>query len=297
MAEAPDPTKPPQESGATRPPIALLIPVHNRPHLLRRALASVAGERELFDVILVDDGSEPPIALEETAGLSIHVIRLDRNTGVSAALNAGLDYIFERGYEYIARLDSDDAAVHGRFAKQLAFLRQHPDIGLVGSHFEVVSSEGRTLFYSQRPLENDAIRRGMRIGCMLQSSTLMLRTDVARQVGHFRTNYPAGEDYDYLWRCLGRTRVANLPDILMRYEVGAPDTLSVSRRLPQALNGLKVRLRYFDPLNAYSYLGLAMAGLELSNLVRFVQPLKRPLMRALFGEDSHPVVTGTGKRP
>jgi glycosyltransferase involved in cell wall biosynthesis len=116
-------------TGTFPKPIALLITAYNRQSLVERALSSLEPELYLLDIVLVDDGSAPAINIDKFAHYPIHLIRMPKNGGTMRASNAGLEYIYLKHYEFIARLDSDDVVINQRFTKQLAFMRSHPDIG------------------------------------------------------------------------------------------------------------------------------------------------------------------------
>lgn len=101
-----DPTYP-----ADRPRIGVVIPIFNVREYLDEALASVARQSVRVDeVVVVDDGSEPPIELspptrEPFSGL--RQLRLPRNQGLAAARNVGARAL-SPDIDWIAFLDADD---------------------------------------------------------------------------------------------------------------------------------------------------------------------------------------------
>ena len=85
--------------------MSVVIPTRDRPRLLQRALASALRQVGVVaEVVIVDDGGSPPVALAPTGG-RVRVLRKDRSEGVSAARNAGI--AAARG-EWVAFLDDDD---------------------------------------------------------------------------------------------------------------------------------------------------------------------------------------------
>ena len=93
--------------------ISVVIPYYQRePGILRRALASIAAQRDCplpIHVIVVDDASPAPAASEvESVDLPCTVqVVAQANGGPGAARNAGLDHA-PSGTRFIALLDSDD---------------------------------------------------------------------------------------------------------------------------------------------------------------------------------------------
>lgn len=263
-------------------PIALLITAYNRQERLERTLASLEAELHLLDVVLVDDGSTPPINIDKFSRYPIHLIRLPENRGAMAASNAGLKFIYEKNYEFIARLDSDDVVISQRFTKQLAFMRSHPDIGMLGGQYHAVNTHGDIIFNSHLFLDHERIKKALCVILMLHHPTLIMRTAVARKNGFYDGSLVVAEDYDFCWRMLNITKVANLPDFLINYEIGALDSLSKSKRRIQAINGLKIKLHYFNIYNPYAYLGLIASLMDITDTLKYISKAKIMIMDKLF---------------
>lgn len=71
---------------------SVVVPTHNRPHNIPGLLSSLAEQADTgipFEVILVDDGSSPPLSVEAETPFPLSIERLDRNRGRAGARNAG----------------------------------------------------------------------------------------------------------------------------------------------------------------------------------------------------------------
>lgn len=87
---------------------SVVIPTHNRAHLIRRAIDSVLAQTYAdFELIVVDDGSVDGTAdvVQAVADERLRFVRLRRNLGVCAARDAGVRVA--RG-SHVTFLDSDD---------------------------------------------------------------------------------------------------------------------------------------------------------------------------------------------
>jgi glycosyltransferase involved in cell wall biosynthesis len=242
--------------GVVERKIALLIPVYNDPEGLRRSLESLPLEVPL-DVVVVDDGSDPPLPPPEVPPPHrAFLLRLERNRGIVGALNEGLRFVLERGYPYVARLDAGDLALPGRFSAQLRFLEERPGCALVGGQVRFVDAEGRETHKEAFPTEDGAIRRAMRGRNVFIHPAVMIRTQVLREVGLYREGYPAGEDYELFFRLMERYHVANLGEEVVVCQVN-PKGISLRRRRAQLLSRLRVQLENFDPRLKESWLGVA----------------------------------------
>lgn len=235
--------------------LAVLVPVFTDQDGLARSLESLLDDGARFEVIVVDDGSEPPLAVPEGLPFPVRMLRLPHNQGITAALNAGLEQIVAAGFEYVARLDAGDLSLSGRFAAQMAFLDSHPDHAVVGSHVDVMDRAGRSLYRFDPPVDHDHILRRLRYENPFAHPTVMLRVAALREAGFYVDDYPGGEDYE-LWLRLARAwKLANLEQVYVRKEL-TPTSIT-GRRFKLALCRLRIQLDHFAPGSIHAYLGVA----------------------------------------
>ncbi len=256
--------------------VAVLIPAYNGHDDLLRSLASLS-EAARVRVLIVDDGSTPPIAPPEMPGLDIEVLRMPRNGGIERALAAGIVRLAALGMRYAARLDAGDLTVPGRLAKQRAYLETHPRVACVGMWTQTVARDGRPQFMLTPPADPAALRRTRLARSPLVHPSVMLRIDAVLEAGNYRMRYPAAEDLDLFLRLMERHDCANLPELGLYYELNEGG-ISATKRRRQIVSTLKLVLRYFDARNPYDWLGLA------KNLLHLVVPYSalRRLKQSLF---------------
>lgn len=103
--------------------VSVVIPFYNNPSELIRALGSAINQtHKNTEILLVDDGSKTSaVEIKEFIKNkdNIKLIRLAKNSGVSAARNRG---IAEASGEFIALLDSDDEFASDKIKTQLAYM-------------------------------------------------------------------------------------------------------------------------------------------------------------------------------
>src|SRR5690349_14629916 len=116
------------------PHVSVLMPTFKQEHFIRRALSSLLSQSLTdWELILVDDGS--PDGTREVVrpyldDERIHYVRLERNRGLGAALNVGLD---RARADLIAYLPSDDVAYADHLAGLAARLDGYPRAALAFS--------------------------------------------------------------------------------------------------------------------------------------------------------------------
>ena len=101
------------------PTVSVIIPTHNRPHLLPLAVESAFAAGADVEVIVVDDGSVDDTAKVCRSLKGIKYIRLEHNQGVAGSRNVG---VLSSLAEYIAFLDDDDVRLPGSLDEQLTDL-------------------------------------------------------------------------------------------------------------------------------------------------------------------------------
>ena len=265
--------------------LGVLIPVHNAPLALDRTLASVDAQSLPFDVIVVDDGSEPAVALDEGAYRHrLTVLRLPRNRGVAAALNTGLQYLLERDYELMARQDAGDLDLGDRLATQRAFLEAREEIALVGSWSLIVDGHGTPLRVERYPEDWAGVRRRLWYRSAFCHPATMMRTSVLRRVGLYRERYDLAEDYDLFCRIARTVPCANLPRVLVvREETGA--SITIARRPLAVRRRLAAQFGHFSVCEPHAYLGVLRTlaalpvGRRLARLLRQLRARRADLAR------------------
>ena len=121
------------DPGVTRGLVSTIIPVHNRPELLREAVASVLAQSyRPIEIIIVDDGSTDDTGRAAAALVSDspeEIVRIihQANAGPGIARETGRNSA--RG-EFIQYLDSDDILLARKFELQVAGLTGHPQCGI-----------------------------------------------------------------------------------------------------------------------------------------------------------------------
>lgn len=230
--------------------LAILIPVYNDASPLIRTLDSIREENNSFTVVIVDDGSATPVQVPaDRYPFSIHVLKLEENGGIVAALNRGLAYICERGFRFVARLDAADLNRPNRFSIQYRHLENHPSLALLGSN-AVFRDEnnGEPLFETNLPLNPEATRKWIEFRNAFIHPAVMMRTEAVREAGFYDAGYRHIEDYVLFHRIVQNHPTANLVDPLVDCFV-RKNGISRLHHRSQLLSGIRFKLRHPRILN------------------------------------------------
>jgi len=204
------------------PMISVVMPVYEpHPEYFRIAVESILAQRMAdWELIIVEDPSDRSAAemLQTISDPRIRHIVNKQRTSLVDQRNLALETAQGR---FIAMMDADDMAHPFRLVRQVMFLNNHPEIGVVGTQVSVIDSEHRIAGYRRYPVLHDDILHAISRTVPLGQPTVMLRREVIESFGGYRfREYPAAEDYA-LWSRLiqAGVRFANLPDVLFFYRI------------------------------------------------------------------------------
>jgi len=125
--------------------------------------------------------------------------------------------VCEASSELLAIMDADDIAEPNRFSKQLKYFRDQPELDVVGSWVEEISSEDATHSNLKKvPCEHIDIRRYAKYRNPVNNMTVMFKRKAVISAGNYqgKVNFA---DY-WLWvRMLSNGAIfANIPEVLVR---------------------------------------------------------------------------------
>ncbi|KND55738.1 Glycosyl transferase, family 2 [Candidatus Paraburkholderia kirkii] len=253
------------------------MPAFNGQADVERTLASFR-EASPVRVLIVDDGSTPPIVAPAIDGMRIEILRMPKNGGIECALQAGIEALAARGVRYAARIDAGDLAAPGRLGKQRAYMEAHPRVAVLGMWTHVVSTDGAPLFDLKPPAEPAAIRRMLLARTCFTHPSLMLRIDAVIEAGNYRARYRAAEDLDLILRLMERHDGANLPEFGLFYELNE-DGISATKRRAQVVSTLRLQLRHLRVTNPLDWIGVVKSIAHLVLPYRALRGLKAKLLK------------------
>ena len=259
----------------------LLIPFFNNLPGLLHSLQSVQYDADKFVVVIVDDGSKQPITREVlnqhiASEIKTEIIRLPQNQGITIALNTGLQWILQqKNAQFIARLDCADTCSADRFYKQVAFLKQHSNINLVGSWCIFKDYSSNVAYKYITPTRHNNIIRGMHFRNIFIHPTVMWRCEALRGGDFYPENYPDAEDYGFFYQLIMKGECAIIPEYLVTCEINHKG-ISISSRKKQLKSRIKV-VREYGKNRVLRYLGVLKLRLLLIIPYNIIFSLKKAL--------------------
>jgi glycosyltransferase involved in cell wall biosynthesis len=190
--------------------VSVIIPFYNPPpHFLSQGIESVLQQSyQAFEVLLIDDGSEPEsVAVADNYAAKypkrIHVYHhpARQNRGISASRQLGIQKALGK---YIAFLDADDIWLENKLEEQVGLLEAHPEAAMLyGNTLYWYSWTGRA-----PDLDSDFLPKiGLAADKVFQppqllplylvgktfvpcTCSLLIRREALESVGGFETEFP-----------------------------------------------------------------------------------------------------------
>jgi glycosyltransferase involved in cell wall biosynthesis len=201
--------------------VTVLMSVYNGEADLASAINSIKLQSyKDWDLLVVDDGStDQTFALLSEAAAQddrISVIRNDNNYGLAYSLNKGLKRA--RG-ELIARMDADDVSMPERLECQVEFMKDRPDVDVLGCAVELVKEDGEVLGVAYRPADHAEIVDRMYRETPFFHSSIMARKKFFDETGGYSETMRYSQDAELWFRSYKRFCFHNLQDPLLCYRV------------------------------------------------------------------------------
>ena len=209
------------------PLVSVCIGAYNRERYIRETLDSVFAQTyPNLEVIVVDDAStDGTVRVVESYGSRVKLIRRDVNSGIcpvtrNQAARAATG-------EYVAFLDSDDLWYPEKTARQVEFLRQHPDVPLCHTYCHIIDEESQILGVRHEgtlPPTGRCFDALLKHCVVTVSSVLMRRALFDAAGGYFiedRRYGIWGEEHEFLLRVAAKYPIGLVPEVLAAYRRGS----------------------------------------------------------------------------
>lgn len=198
------------------PKVSVLTPLYNTNEKhLREAIESILNQTFTdFEFLILNDSpwnKQLKKVVESYDDTRIKYFENEQNIGISASRNKLID--LAQG-EYLAVFDHDDISLPDRLKKQVLFLDEHKDTGVVSGSFYQMHKK-KTISH---PVANPDIKKSLLDCCCIAHPASMIRKSVLSNYQvKYKAQYSPCEDYMLWIDLLDKTMFANLPDILIHY--------------------------------------------------------------------------------
>ncbi|MCK1421219.1 glycosyltransferase [Bradyrhizobium sp. 180] len=216
--------------------VSVVIPAKNASAYIGETIASALAQRDVAEIIVVDDGStDDTIAI--VRAMRDPRLRMIQNAsaGVSAARNLGARQAVG---DWLLFLDADDRLRPDGVAALLAAARGAPRAVLVYGDYNTIDSEGRQigrrdLLKGRRKPSGDVLTRLAAGNFIVNGGIVLTRAEAFRAVGGFDVSLRYCEDWHCWCRLAAIGEFEFAPKLLLDYRLHTANTMNAAVRTPQ----------------------------------------------------------------
>lgn len=224
------------------PAVSVLMAVRNGARFLPETLASLAGQTmHDFELVFIDDASEDDSAELARSfadrGLSVTLLRNERNRGLAASLNRGLGACRA---QLVARADGDDVYAPDRLERQLCYLSAHTEVGVVSCGYRRIYEDGSFGGLARPVLGAERIAFALMFITPLLHPGVVFRRDLVLAAGGYDERLWTAQDSDLWLRLRSRTQLENIDAPLVKYRAHSS---TITRRRGEAGERLSLGIK------------------------------------------------------
>jgi glycosyltransferase involved in cell wall biosynthesis len=176
--------------------VSVIMPTYNdNPLYFHKAVESVQEQTySNVELIVVDSSSDDTICNMISGWRDSRIQYYFREKrGIADALNFGIK---KAHGVYIARLDADDVARPERLEKQVSYMENHQEIGVLGTSYDVINSAGDWLETHKVSKDYEQVKANLIFENPICHPSVMFRSEILKKGWEYPNVY--AEDYD-LW--------------------------------------------------------------------------------------------------
>ncbi len=230
---------------AFQPLISIITPVFNTPApWLRECVASVLSQTyNKWELILIDDHSTEADTLRSLTELAASDSRIilgkdEKRRGISAASNRGL--ALARG-DWVGFLDHDDLLEPDALFQNVKWIQDHPDADVIYSDEDKLTERG-----FDSPIFKPDWSPDYFLSCNYVCHFTLIRCELIRQVGGFRSTFDGAQDYDLFLRVIEQTnRIDHIPRVLYHWRRTLTSTADNVQCKPKMLEAGRLALEAY----------------------------------------------------
>lgn len=199
--------------------VTVLMSVYNDKKNLKESIESILNQTyKDFEFLIFDDASTDGSKeiLEQYERLDSRIKLVINNT------NKGLSYNLAQGVvasrtPWIARMDADDIAVNNRIEIQMNYVKEHPNVDIVGSYTIDINEDGKELGLRKMPITHERIS-SLIWACPFVHPTVLYKKEAILLAGSYDEKLRRRQDYELWFRCkAAKLRFANIDIPLIYY--------------------------------------------------------------------------------
>ncbi|MBL4698222.1 MAG: glycosyltransferase [Phycisphaerales bacterium] len=198
--------------------ISIIMPARNTERTIADSIQSVLSQKEVGELIIVDDGSTDNTRRIITNFHDRRIIVIDGpQRGFAAAFNTALAAV---QCEYFAQCDADDLFIAGRLKHQLEWLTKNDNYCAISGGYQTITPAGKIIAdLACGQGEFEATNQLVNGKTVTTLCSWLIRSDILRSVAPMREWFVTGPDLDFQFRIAQVGRIWHHPTLVYQYRL------------------------------------------------------------------------------
>lgn len=253
---------------------------------LREAIESILNQTyKDFEFLILDDcpNDSRESIVKSYNDERIKYFKNEKNLGISKTRNKLIDL---SSGEYLAVFDHDDISLPTRFEKEVEYLDNNPDVGVVSCNFKTLIKQKE----GSLPNNDEDIKLGLMGGCIILHPASMIRKSVLINNNiRYEEEFSPAEDYMMWCRLIKYTKFHNIKEVLFNYRDHDQNTSHKQNTKMIKVDILIksiIKKEYPDLYNTFLSLSRQIYYFKLFNLIPIItiEKLNRKISIYLFNK-------------
>ncbi len=205
--------------------VLMSLYIKEKPEYFKECMESILKQSVLpNEIVIVKDGpltAELDHAVQEYVDKNPElytIVPLEKNGGLGLALAEG---ILHCKNELVARMDTDDVMMEGRFEKQLKAFADDPDLDICGGHILEFENNVENIVTQRKvPTDDQGIKKFQKRRTAFNHMTVMYKKSAVLKAGNYQSCLLIEDTLLWVNMILSGAKCANIDDYLVYVRVG-----------------------------------------------------------------------------
>lgn len=168
--------------------VLIIIPCYNEQTAIAGLLSEISNLKQGYETLVIDDGSS-----DETYQIARQfspAVKLLRNLGIGGAVQTGIKYAYNNGFDFCVQIDGDGQHPPSEVAKLLYAYKENPSSIIIGSRY-LLNNTFRSTW--ARRFGSQMIASAINIlfsKCAITDPTSGMRLMDRKAIKYFSNHYP-----------------------------------------------------------------------------------------------------------
>lgn len=233
---------------------------------LKESINSVLAQTyQDFILVIVIDGiikKETELYLYDLKenNKKIAILSNTKNSGLSYSMNKVINWAQDFDFKYFIRMDADDICFPERFEKQVSFMENNVNVGVLGTSLIEIDEKNKAVGKRLMPENHSVLLKAFARRCPLNHPTVIIRFNIFSTYLNYDPAHHNTQDY-FLWIKMASQGIifANLREPLLKFR--RVNGFYKRRGRSKSLNEFKARILAMKLLKKKSIRNFTYAAL------------------------------------